>query len=86
MMFPKISDMSNLNKTVEMLKSDMSLGLIIEGLIEDAESIDLAQRRAESVRKMFISKGASPAQISVAQEHGKDNRKDSAVIFRIIKK
>lgn len=99
---PKITDNNdNIRKTVEILKKDKSLGLIVEGytcdLGSEAHNRDLAQRRAIAIRQMFINQGVSPDQISIASytyndPQNKINIPDSkreehrAAIFRIIKK
>ncbi|MDL2312886.1 OmpA family protein [Bacteroidales bacterium OttesenSCG-928-B11] len=99
---PKVNDFNdNINRTVEILKKDKSLGLVIEGytcdLGSEAHNRDLAQRRAAAVRKMFIEKGVDPNQISVAAYTVKDpenaqnipqkaKEEHRAAIFRIIKR
>lgn len=99
---PKITDNNdNIRKTVEILKKDKSLGLIVEGytcdLGSEAHNRDLAQRRAIAIRQMFINQGVSPDQISIASytyndPQNKINIPDTkreehrAAIFRIIKK
>ena len=99
---PKITDNNdNIRKTVEILKKDKSLGLIVEGytcdLGSEAHNRDLAQRRAIAIRQMFINQGVSPDQISIASytyndPQNKINIPDSrreehrAAIFRIIKR
>lgn len=99
---PKINDFNdNINKTVEILKKDKTLGLVIEGytcdLGSESHNRDLAQRRAAAVRKLFLEKGVDPSQISVAAytvsdpENAKNipqkaREEHRAAIFRIIKK
>ena len=99
---PKITEYNdNIRKTVEILKKDKSLGLIVEGYTCDigseAHNRDLAQRRAEAVRNMFITQGVNASQISIAAYTVNDpeNKKNipqaakeehRAAIFRIIKK
>ena len=68
---PKINDQnSNIDRTVAILKKDKSLGLVIEGytcdLGSESHNRDLAQRRAQAVRQLFIDRGVAPSQISVA--------------------
>ena len=98
---PKITDNNdNVRKTIEILKKDRSLGLIVEGytcdLGSEAHNRDLAQRRAIAIRQMFINQGVSPDQISIASytyndPQNKINIPDAqreehrAAIFRIIK-
>ncbi len=67
---PKINDQNdNINKTVEIMKRDKSLSLTISGytcdLGSEAHNRDLAQRRAQAVRQLFIDKGVAPSQIEV---------------------
>ena len=97
---PKINDQNNnITKAVDILKKDKSLGLIIEGytcdLGSEAHNRDLAQRRAEKVRQLFIDRGVNPSQISIAaytvnDPENKKNIPDKtreehrAAIFRII--
>ena len=99
---PKISDYNdNIRKTVEILKKDKSLGLIIEGytcdLGSEAHNRDLAERRAIAVRKMFLEQGVDPFQITIASYtmNDSENKRNitqpsreehRAAIFRIIKK
>jgi len=98
---PKYNDQNdNINKAVAILKKDKTLKLIIEGytcdLGSEAHNRDLAQRRAEKVRQMFIDKGVAPSQITIAAYTVNDpeNKKNipytsreehRAAIFRIIK-
>ena len=98
---PKITEFNdNIRKTVEILKKDKSLGLIVEGYTCDigseAHNRDLAQRRAQAVRNMFIAQGVNASQISIAAYTVNDpeNKKNipqaakeehRAAIFRIIK-
>lgn len=98
---PKINDYNdNINRTVEILKKDKTLGLVIEGytcdLGSETHNRDLAQRRAAAVRKLFLEKGVNPSQISVAAYTVKDPENEKnipqrareehrAAIFRIIK-
>jgi len=98
---PKITDYNdNIRRTVEILKKDRSLGLIVEGytcdLGAEAHNRDLAQRRAIAIRKMFIDQGVYPEQISIAAYTANDpenkinipdpsREEHRAAIFRIIK-
>lgn len=98
---PKITDYNdNIRKTVEILKRDRSLGLIVEGytcdLGAEAHNRDLAQRRAIAIRQLFIDQGVYPEQISIAaytvndpenKMNIPDPRREEhrAAIFRIIK-
>jgi outer membrane protein OmpA-like peptidoglycan-associated protein len=99
---PKINDYNdNVNRTVEILKKDKTLGLVIEGytcdLGSETHNRDLAERRAAAVRKLFIEKGVDPFQITVAAYTVADSEnaenipqkareEHRAAIFRIIKK
>jgi len=99
---PKISDYNdNINKTVAILQKNKSLKLIVEGytcdLGTEEHNRDLAQRRANKVREMFIQKGVSPDQIETASYTVNDpqNRQNitdpsreehRAAIFRIVKR
>lgn len=98
---PKIDESSShISKTVEVLNRDPSLKLIIEGYTCDLGSEkynrELAQRRAEKVKALFIQRGVRAGQIETASYTSKDpqnkqNIKDPrreehrAVIFRIVK-
>ena len=99
---PKISDYNdNINKTVSILKKNKALKLIVEGytcdLGTEQHNRDLAQRRANAVREMFIQKGVNPDQIETASYTVNDpqNRQNitdpsreehRAAIFRIVKR
>ena len=99
---PKVSDYNdNINRTVSILKSNPQLKLIVEGytcdLGSEQHNRDLAQRRANNVRKLFIEKGVSPDQIETASytvndPQNKQNITDPsreehrAAIFRIVKR
>ena len=99
---PKIKDYNdNINRTVEILKANPQLKLIVEGytcdLGSEQHNRDLAQRRANNVRKLFIQKGVNPDQIETASYTVNDpqNRQNitdpsreehRAAIFRIVKR
>lgn len=99
---PKIADQNdNINKTVSILKKNPSLKLIVEGytcdLGSEQHNRDLAQRRANAVREMFINKGVAQGQIETAtytvnDPQNKQNIQDPsreehrAAIFRIVKR
>lgn len=99
---PKIDDYNdNINKSVAILKSNPSLKVIVEGytcdLGSEEHNRDLAQRRANKVRELFIKKGVSADQIETAtytanDPQNKQNISDSrreehrAAIFRIVKR
>jgi outer membrane protein OmpA-like peptidoglycan-associated protein len=99
---PKINDYNdNINRTVAILKKNNSLKLIVEGytcdLGSEEHNRDLAQRRANKVRELFIQKGVSPDQIETASYTVNDpqNRQNitdpsreehRAAIFRIVKR
>lgn len=89
----------NINRTVEIMKANPSFGLQIEGytcdLGSEEHNRDLAKRRAEAVKQMFISKGVPENQIStvsytVNDPQNKQNIPDArreehrAAIFRIL--
>lgn len=99
---PKISDYNdNINRTVAILKANPQLKLVVEGytcdLGSEEHNRDLAQRRANNVRKLFIQKGVNPDQIETASYTVNDpqNRQNitdpsreehRAAIFRIVKR
>ena len=99
---PKINDYNdNINRTVAILKANPQLKLIVEGytcdLGSEEHNRDLAQRRANNVRKLFIQKGVNPDQIETASYTVNDpqNRQNitdpsreehRAAIFRIVKR
>ena len=99
---PKIADYNdNINKTVAILKRNSSLKLQVEGytcdLGTEQHNRDLAQRRANKVRDLFIQKGVNPDQIetvsyTVNDPQNKMNIQDPkreehrAAIFRIVKR
>ena len=97
---PKIKDDNdNLAKTVEILKKNPSLKLIVEayscGRGSEEHNRDLAQRRANNVRNLFIEKGANPNQIETASYTANDPQnsqndnipKDcNCAVFRIVKR
>jgi len=99
---PKIDDAGNhIDKTAEIMKTDESLILQIEGytcdLGTETHNRDLAQRRAEAVREIFILKGVNASQIrcvtyTAENEQNRENirspqrEEHRAVIFRILEK
>lgn len=99
---PIIKDQGdNIDKAVAILKVNPGLKLIVEGYTSDCVSeqhnLDLAQRRANNVRDLFIKKGVDPEQIETSlytvndpqnhQDSSVHNRKEKeCTIFRIIKK
>ena len=99
---PKIADQNdNINRTVSILKKNPSLKLIVEGytcdLGTEQHNRDLAQRRANAVREIFIQKGVPASQIETASYTVNDpqNRQNiqdpareehRAAIFRIVKR
>ncbi len=98
---PKITESNNnIDKAVEILKSDNSLKVIVEGytcdLGSEEHNRDLAKRRAESIKRLFIDKGVPVKQIETASytyndDENKRNIPESsreehrAAIFRIVK-
>ena len=99
---PKIQDQNdNINRTVAILKKNNTLKLIVEGytcdLGSEEHNRDLAQRRANKVRELFIQRGVNPDQIETASYTVNDpqNRQNitdpsreehRAAIFRIVKR
>lgn len=99
---PKIAESNDkINETVKLLGRDPSLKLVVEGytcdLGTETHNRDLAQRRANKVRELFIQRGVNSNQIETASytandPQNKQNIQDSrreehrAVIFRIIKR
>ena len=97
---PHYSDYNdNINRTVEIMKANPSFGLQIEGytcdLGSEEHNRDLARRRAEAVKQMFISKGVPENQISTVsytvndpqnRQNIPDARREEhrAAIFRIL--
>ena len=98
---PKIDNTNFIVETSNILKVEQSLHLIIEGYTCDLGTEDhnrnLATRRAEAIRNLFVQQGTDPSQIETAAYTIKDpesqlniqNQKREehrAVIFRIYKK
>lgn len=95
---PKISDYNtNICTTVNILNINSKLKLVVEGCISSDEDKDLAQRRANRVRDMFIQLGVNTDQIETAAYMVEDprNRQNTtdlslkehrAAIFRIEKR
>ena len=92
---PIISDYNdNINRTVTILKNNPNLSLQIEGYMTNVgpeeNNRDLAQRRANNVRDIFIKKGVNPAQISTASytvsESGGAYEHANCAIFKITSK
>lgn len=97
---PKIKDEDgNIDKTVEILKKNPGLKLVVEayscGRGSKEYNLDLAQRRANKVRELFIQKGVKPDQIETASYTSKDpqNSQDdktpkdcNCAVFRILKR
>ena len=98
---PKIDDRQFIYDASEILKKDQSLSVIIEGYTCDlgtaAHNRDLAKRRANAIRDLFIKQGVSPSQITTdgyiaSDPQNKyniqnDQREEHrAVIFRIVKR
>ena len=84
-----IDDNANICKTVKILNANTRLlKLIIEGYASDAasedENMNLAQRRANSVREMFILLGVNPDQIETAS-YGLTNPQNGQFITNSIK-
>lgn len=68
---PKIADYNdNINRTAELMKKDRSLLLVVEGytcdLGSEEHNRDLAIRRANKIRDLFIQKGVPADQIETA--------------------
>ena len=99
---PKIQDVNNnIDRCVSILKANPKLALEVEGytcdLGSEEHNRDLAQRRANSVRDLFIQKGVHPDQIRTAsytvndpqnKQNIQDPRREEhrAAIFRIVKR
>ena len=95
---PKISDYNaNICRTVKILNKNSKSKLVVEGCISSDEDKDLAQRRANRVRDMFIQLGVNTDQIETAAYMVEDpwNRQNTtdlslkehrAAIFRIEKR
>lgn len=99
---PKIQDSNdNIDKCVEILRNNPSLILEVEGytcdLGSEEHNRDLAQRRANKVRDLFIKKGVNANQIQTASYTVKDpqnkqniqdpsREEHRAAIFRIVKR
>lgn len=99
---PKIQDVNNnIDRCVAILKANPKLALEVEGytcdLGSEEHNRDLAQRRANKVRDLFIQKGVNPDQIRTAsytvndpqnKQNIQDPRREEhrAAIFRIVKR
>ena len=98
---PKIDNKNFIDEAANILKSEPSLHLIVEGYTCDLGSEDhnrnLANRRAEALRDLFLQKGTDPSQIETAAYTIKDpesqlniqepeREEHRSVIFRIYKK
>ena len=96
---PKIKDNNdNLGKTVKLLRNNPGLKLIVEvyscGRGSEEHNRDLAQRRANNVRQLFIDKGLSPVQVETVSladdtQNGKIDKtsKDcDCAVFRVFKR
>ncbi len=97
---PKIKDEDgNIDKTVAILKKNPGLKLIVEayscGRGSEQHNRDLAQRRANNVRNIFIEKGLNPDQIETASytENDPQNSQEDKIpkecncaVFKIVKR
>ncbi len=97
---PKIEDDNdNINKTVALLKANPQLKLVVEayacGRGSEQHNRDLAQRRANNVREIFINKGMSPDQIETVSytandsqnsQKDKESKDCNCAVFRIVKR
>ncbi len=99
---PKIQDQNdNIDRCVAILKDNPKLALEVEGytcdLGSEEHNRDLATRRANKVRDLFIQKGVNPDQIRTAsytindpqnKQNIQDPRREEhrAAIFRIVKR
>ena len=91
-------DNDNLGKIVELLRRNPDLKLIVEvyscGRESEEHNQDLAQRRANNVRQLFIDKGLSPVQVETVSladdtQNGKIDKtsKDcDCAVFRVLKR
>lgn len=99
---PKINEEGDwIDKAVKLLKENESFGLRIEGytcpLGPEEHNRDLAIRRAESIKRMFVEKGVNPEQLETVTYTAKDpenaenikdtsNEEHRAAILHIIKR
>lgn len=99
---PKIQDNNaNIDRCVSILKNNPKLALEVEGytcdLGSEEHNRDLAQRRANKVRDLFVQKGVNPDQIRTVSytvndpqnnQNIRDPRREEhrAAIFRIVKR
>ena len=97
---PKIKDEDgNIDKTVAILKKNPGLKLIVEayscGRGSEQHNRDLAQRRANNVRKLFLDKGVDPYQVETASYTANDPQNSqedkipkecNCAVFRIVKR
>ncbi len=99
---PKINEEGDwIDKAVKILKENESFGLRIEGytcpLGPEEHNRDLAMRRAESIKRMFVDKGVNPEQLETVTYTAKDpenaenikessNEEHRAAILHIIKR
>ena len=98
---PKIENKNFIAEAAKVLQKGTSLSLIIEGytcdLGTEAHNRDLAARRANAIRDLFVAQGVSPSQIQVAAYTAKDpqsklniieecREEHRAVIFKIVKR
>lgn len=97
---PKIKDEDgNIDKTVEILKKNPGLKLIVEayscGRGSEQHNRDLAQRRANNVRKLFLDKGVDPYQVETASYTANDPQNSqedkipkecNCAVFKIVKR
>ena len=99
---PKITEQNDhIDNAVKVLKGNKNLYVIIEGytcdLGTEEHNRDLANRRAESIKRIFIEKGVPENQIKTVSYTAKDKENKNnitetsreehrAAIFRIMKK
>jgi len=97
---PKIDNRQYVLDAAEVLRKDQSLSVVIEGytcdLGSEKHNRELAKRRANAIRDIFIKQGVSPKQITISgytvadsknqlQFKGANREEHRAVIFRIVK-
>ncbi|MCL2098775.1 MAG: OmpA family protein, partial [Bacteroidales bacterium] len=98
---PKIENTSFFSEAAKILEKESSLSLLIEGytcdLGTEQHNRELATRRANAIRNLFIAEGVNPSQIQVAAYTANDpqsrvnitdtgREEHRAVVFRIVKR
>ncbi|MCL2133862.1 MAG: OmpA family protein, partial [Bacteroidales bacterium] len=98
---PKIENTGFFSEAAKILEKESSLSLLIEGytcdLGTEQHNRELATRRANAIRDLFIAEGVNPSQIQVAAYTANDpqsrvnitdtgREEHRAVVFRIVKR